>query len=121
MGDLSANFNRSEFRCKCGKCGLDTIDHATLEVLEAVRAHFGAPVTVNSGHRCFAYNRSVGGASDSQHLYGRAADITVKGVTPATVADFIENVLLKNKGGVGRYKTFTHVDTRTNGSARWVG
>lgn len=121
MGDLSKNFNRSEFRCKCGKCGLDTIDAATLEVLENVRAHFGQPVTINSAYRCPNHNKSVGGASNSQHLYGRAADITVKGVSPSTVASYVESGPLKGKGGVGRYSNFTHVDTRTNGPARWSG
>jgi len=116
MTQLSRHFRRAEFECSCG-CGFDTIDHATLEILEAVRVAFGAPVIVTSGARCPEYNAKVGGVSDSQHLYGRAADIQVKGHKPAAVADFIEEQF--PAASVGRYQTFTHVDTRTGAAAQW--
>ena len=35
-------------------------------------------------------NKAVGGATYSQHLYGTAADITVKGVKPSVVAAYAE-------------------------------
>lgn len=120
MGDLSTHFNRSEFACHDG-CGRDTIDHATLEVIEAVREHFDAPVTINSGYRCKTHNQAIGGASNSQHLYGRAADIVVEGVDPMEVYSFLDHGPLKGRGGLGRYGTFTHVDTRTQGPSRWEG
>lgn len=44
-------------------------------VLDPVREAFGAPLFVNSGFRCAALNKAVKGASNSQHLYGEAADI----------------------------------------------
>lgn len=113
---LSPHFKRAEFACSC-QCGFDTIDHATLEILEAVRSHFGQPVIVTSAARCPEYNARVGGASDSQHLYGRAADIKVRGVSPQDVADYIEGH--HPSASVGRYQTFTHVDTRTGPAARW--
>lgn len=120
MGDLSPHFSRHEFACKDG-CGRDSIDYATLRVLEEVREHFGVPVTINSAYRCANHNKAVGGASGSQHLYGRAADIVVQGVKPSVVADWVESGPLKGRGGVGRYSSFTHVDSRTNGPARWSG
>lgn len=113
---LSQHFSRAEFACACG-CGFDAIDAATLEILEAVRHHFGAPVTVTSAARCRKHNANVGGASNSQHLVGRAADIQVKGHPPAIVADFIQERF--PDASVGRYRTFTHVDTRTNGPVEW--
>ncbi|MDI5890621.1 D-Ala-D-Ala carboxypeptidase family metallohydrolase [Halomonas rhizosphaerae] len=113
---LSVNFARHEFACSCG-CGFDTIDAATLEILETVRQHFGRPVTVTSGARCRDYNASVGGASQSQHLFGRAADIKIQGHPAMIVADFIEENF--PHASIGRYLTFTHVDTRTDGPARW--
>lgn len=115
---FSRHFKRREFACSCG-CGFDTIDSQTLEILEAVRTSFDAPVIVTSGARCPEYNRKVGGASSSQHLYGRAADIQVKGYSPATIADFIAETF--PHASIGRYRTFTHVDTRTGGPARWGG
>lgn len=114
-------FKKSEFKCKCGKCGGFPVDPSEelVKLLEQIREHFNAPVTVNSGVRCKAHNAKVGGATGSQHLKGTAADIKVQGVKPSKVAAYAET-LLKNTGGIGRYSTFTHVDTRVNMS-RWNG
>lgn len=45
-------------------------------VLDPLRDAWGKPITVNSGYRCAELNRKVGGAEQSQHLRGEAADIT---------------------------------------------
>ena len=45
-------------------------------VLDPLREAWGKPITVNSGYRCAELNRKVGGAEQSQHLRGEAADIT---------------------------------------------
>lgn len=76
-------------------------------------------MTINSAYRTPAKNKSVGGATYSQHMYGIAADIVVKGVTPKQVAAYAET-LLPNKGGIGIYPTFTHIDVRKTKS-RWNG
>lgn len=115
---LSKHFNRSEFACKCGNCSFDTVDVQLIPLLEAVRVHFDSPVTINSACRCHAHNTAVGGKPNSQHLYGRAADIVVKGHTPKEVHDLLES-LMKGWGGLGLYESFVHVDTRTGGQARW--
>lgn len=44
-------------------------------ILDPLREAFGKPIVVNSGYRCFALNALVGGAKDSQHRFGEAADI----------------------------------------------
>lgn len=120
MGDLSENFSRHEFACKCG-CGFDTVDAATLDLLERVRARCGGhPVTIHSGCRCPAYNKKVGGSPNSQHLVGRAADISIEGVPHGTV-HAVASSALGYTGGLGSYATFNHLDTRTDGSARWIG
>lgn len=110
-------FERSEFACKCG-CGFDTVDVDTLTVLNKVRAHFNKPTTITSGCRCYKYNVKVGGSAKSQHVFARAADIKVEDVEPKDVADYVDSLMVA--GGIGRYKTFTHVDTRTV-KARWTG
>ena len=46
-----------------------------VEVLEPLRAYAGKPIVISSGYRCPALNRAVGGASQSQHLRGEAADL----------------------------------------------
>jgi len=115
MGDLSNHFNRSEFACKSG-CGYDTVDYALLRAVEAIRERFGVPVTITSGCRSPAHNEAVGGVKDSQHVRGRAADLQVSGVPPDDVADFAEGL----KGiSVGRYNSFTHIDSRSGPVARW--
>ena len=114
MADLSEHFDRSEFACKCG-CGFDTVDAGLLQALEAVRSHFDAAVYISSGCRCESWNLSSGGVDSSQHLLGRASDITVAGYLPEQVAIFAEAIGL---GGIGRYETFTHIDSR-NDKARW--
>lgn len=119
MGDLSPHFSRAEFACR-DRCGLNSIDVETLAVLEDLRTYFEKEVTISSAHRCIAHNKAVGGASNSQHLYARAADVKVKDTLPVQVYDYL-NRRYPSKYGLGLYKTFVHVDTRTNGPARWKG
>lgn len=44
-------------------------------VLDPLRIWYSKPITVNSGYRCPALNKAVGGAATSQHMNGQAADI----------------------------------------------
>ena len=44
-------------------------------ILEPLRQAWGQPIFVTSGYRSPALNRAVGGARNSQHLLGQAADI----------------------------------------------
>lgn len=115
---ISTNFWRHEFACRCG-CGYDTVDVETLRILQAARTHFGARVTVNSGARCRSHNAAVGGTKGSQHLYGRAADVQVDGYTPDEVAAWVAEHY--PEASIGIYKTFVHIDTRSDGPARWRG
>jgi len=117
MGDLSRHFSRREFACHCG-CGYDTVDAALLKVLEDVRRTFNAPVTINSGCRCEKHNAKIGGSEHSQHKLSRAADIAVEGIPAEAVHDWLVS-RYPDKFGIGKYNTFTHIDTRTDGPARW--
>ena len=44
-------------------------------VLQPLRNHIKCPIVITSGYRSKALNEAVGGACNSQHLYGQAADI----------------------------------------------
>ena len=115
-------FKRSEFACKCGKyCNGFPVEpnEKLVETLETIREHFGVPVTVSSGIRCKTHNTNVGGVSKSQHMEGTAADIVVKGVPVSEVVKYAETLMPKT-GGIGTYKTFTHIDVRSV-KARWNG
>ena len=66
-------------------------------------------------------------AKFSQHLYGKAADIWISGVTVEQIAAYAET-LLPNRGGIGRYPKeghadrthgWVHIDTRA-AKSRWV-
>ena len=46
-------------------------------VLDPLREWYSKPIIVNSGYRCEALNKAIGGAKSSQHMLGEAADITV--------------------------------------------
>ena len=115
---ITPHFKVREFRCKDGGDAV-FVSLRLAELLEQIRVHFGAAVTINSAYRTPNHNAKVGGTSRSQHLYGLAADIEVKGYSPAAVADYAEQ-LLGSHGGVGRYSTFTHIDVRADKS-RWRG
>tara|TARA_R110002074_G_scaffold30536_1_gene86438 strand:+ start:159 stop:542 length:384 start_codon:yes stop_codon:yes gene_type:complete len=121
---LTKNFSLSEFECKGGcKIPNDVFENIKLLAthLQAFRDVFNEPITINSSYRCVEYNSLVGGSKTSQHLLGKAADITIKGYTPDEVADKIELLHSENRNrtnGLGRYNTFTHVDIRNN-YARW--
>lgn len=120
---LSTNFTVSEFACHGrGCCSTAHIDTGLVSILQRIRDHFGKPVTINSGYRCPAHNKAVGGAIGSYHAKGMAADIAVEGVAPAEVAKYAESIGVR---GIGLYETakdgyFVHVDTRTVKSF-WYG
>lgn len=116
--NLSTNFKVKEFACTDGSDPI-FIDSDLVNVLQKIRTHFGKSVTITSAYRTPTKNKAVGGTAYSQHLYGKAADIKVSGVTPKKVAGYAETIL-KNKGGIGIYSTFVHVDTRATKS-RWNG
>lgn len=118
---LSKNFKVREFRCRDGSDPI-FVDSDLVEVLQKIRTHFGKEVNINSAFRTASHNAKQKKASRySQHLYGRAADIWIAGVSVDTLAAYIET-LLPNRGGIGRYYNdkFVHVDVRT-AKSRWKG
>ena len=91
MPEISDNFKRSEFACKCG-CGFDTVDAELVQVLEVVRFKYNSPVHITSGCRCDTHNKKVGGSDGSKHKLGIAADIVVEGVPPVDVYRFLTSI-----------------------------
>lgn len=96
-----------------------------IAVLEPLRAHYGAPVSIHSGYRSAAVNAATAGSSKtSQHLEGRAADIHVVGVDCGTVARWIrdsglpfDQVIAETRSGHEPY-TWVHVSHRADGHNR---
>ena len=54
---------------------IDNLDRLVTRVLDKLRDGWGRPIIVTSGYRCKELNAAVGGARNSQHLKGQAADI----------------------------------------------
>lgn len=115
---ISKHFSEEELSCKCG-CGQLIINTELIGVLEFIRARFMRPVIVYSANRCPAHNEACGGVADSQHLYGRAADIYVEGIPLDSIARAAEQA---GADGIGVYRDdmFVHVDVRGY-AARWEG
>ena len=113
---LSKNFKLKEFQCKDGSNQV-VLDSQLLNKLQELRDLLNKPIIINSAYRNKEYNKKVGGAANSQHLFGRAVDIKVNGMDPHEVARVAEVIRF---GGIGIYPSFVHLDTRP-GRARWKG
>lgn len=113
---ISRHFLLSEFECPC--CRRVMVDFRLVNLLEALRRRIGdQPVIINSGYRCEAYNRKIGGDPNSYHLLGMAADIRVPEMEPARVLEYAREVGFM---GLGLYGTFCHLDIRGS-YASWKG
>lgn len=97
------------------------LQHLCKNVLQPLRDHLGEPVVINSGFRSQAVNMAVGGAKNSQHTKGEAADIKCKDYPFAKeiytwIMDNLkfDQVILERKGNA----VWVHVSFRTNGKNR---
>lgn len=87
--------------------------------LDEIRDAWGSAIGVNSWYRPPAVNSEVGGATNSQHLYGKAADIRPYEGSIRRFQDWLDNGLWKDRAmGYGAHKGFVHVDLRP-GRIRW--
>ncbi len=124
MGDIAKNINTWEVACKCGKCEETKVSRGVLNVVQMVRDHFGATVSIHCGVRCEEHNELVGGSKNSQHLpvngEGHAIDFHVVGEDVEYVYDYI-NKQFPSSLGLGVYETFVHVDDRADQAYRWKG
>lgn len=94
-------------------------------VLEPLRAHYGAAVSIHSGYRSPEVNAATFGSSKtSQHMRGEAADLHVVGVDCGDVARWIkgsglpfDQVIAETRHGSGPF-TWVHVSHRADGKNR---
>lgn len=113
--DESEFFDREEFRCQCkGKyCNGFPVEpeEELVRVCNEIRRRLGVPVSIvdsgGSGVRCPRHNAAVGGVGNSNHLYGRAADLH-SSKSPQEMARVAEEVM-GNTGEIGIYSWGIHV------------
>src|SRR5699024_4585273 len=124
MEAITKNFNLEEFDSKDGaKMPLEVkINVVKLACnLQRLRNYLGKPIIINSGYRSPNHNANTGGAKNSQHVLGKAADIRINGANPIEIYNAIEYLISKGEmmqGGLGIYNTFVHYDIRKK-RARW--
>ena len=84
-----------------------------MRILASVERKYGKKVIVTSGYRSPKSNRRAGGARNSTHIYCKAADIQVDGVSKWDLAKYLRSV--KGRGGVGTYcrTKSVHIDVGT--------
>lgn len=117
--NLSEHFTQAELTLspEAARRGIDnTPDAFTLKnlktlagTLEQIRALVGKPVNVTSGYRSPAVNKLVGGAINSAHMCGLAADINVSGYTPRQLALLIQESNLMFDQLILEYDRWVHV------------
>lgn len=114
-------FTTADFDCHCTRedCLVTLVADELVDGLEIYWGIAG-PFVLDSAFRCYAHNAdpSVGGAKDSQHPLGHAADCKSKKYRGPGMAQLAEKVPVFREGGIGTYLTFCHVDVRGY-RARW--
>lgn len=134
---LSQNFHLSEFTSsqEAVRRGINNIPSGAIvsnlaalcdNILEPVREQFG-PVRISSGYRSPQLNRTIGGATNSQHVTGMAADVEVPDVDNCDIArwiaetlDFDQLILEFHIHEDGPNSGWVHVSYNSNGNKNEV-
>jgi lysozyme len=92
----------------------------TAKVLDEARKRLGASIRITSAYRSPAYNKRIGGVSNSTHVRFNATDLVT--AQPASLYLVLLDLRREGmfKGGLGLYRSFVHLDTRGT-NATWRG
>ena len=107
---ITNNFKVSEFK---SDSKIVLIHHTLPIALQMIREKVGKAINITNAYRTEIHNKRVGGASNSYHLYGMAADIWVRGITPVELAKVIDSMFPTTYGVIAYPKKgFVHFDVR---------
>lgn len=120
---LSKNFTTKEFECKCKRsdCVDQVISKELVDKIQEVRQEFGSSIVITSGYRCLAHNRSIGSKDTSQHVLGRAADLTCKDNNK--LIELLQkrfDAIGDARISIGNRANFIHVDSRRDKKRFWL-
>ena len=122
---LSPHFNVQEFRCKCGNQHDILIADELVSHLELLFSELDCSmITINSGHRCAAHDKAVGGSGGGFHVSGYAADIRCYDKKKALISSKLVSCKAQDIGfsgiaNIDATYTSTHTDARPSG--KWYG
>lgn len=121
---ISKNFTYKEFErsSKAEKFGIDNtikndyiknnIKELVFQILQPLRDKIEQPIIINSGYRCLKLNELVGGVPTSQHVFGQAVDIKVKGMNSYEIAKVVMELYLPFDQMI-LYDDFVHISIST--------
>lgn len=125
MMNLSAHFTLDELTASdtAARRGIDNtptpqiVDNLrrVAATLEAIRALQDRPIVVTSGYRCPELNRAVGGASNSAHMQGLAADINMPPLTPFEFGQLIIGAGIEFDQLIHEFGRWVHVGLAPSG------
>ena len=100
--------------------GADSLDIVELVMaLEEIRRVANTAIIVQSGYRCEKHNAEVGGERNSQHMTGRAADISSR-IGVDRLRDIARGLAWVNGIGYDPARGMLHVDVRMGKRAEWT-
>ena len=107
---ITNNFKVSEFK---SNSKIVLIHHTLPIALQMIREKIGKAINITNAYRTEAHNKMVGGASNSYHLYGMAADIWVRDITTVDLAKVIDTMFPTTYGVIAYPKRgIVHFDVR---------
>lgn len=119
-GFLSPNFALSELTVSetaarqglnntPGPAEVTNLERLCKTCLQPLRDKLGQPVVVTSGYRGPAVNAAVGGSTTSAHMYGRAADVHVPGMTNQALMQLIHSMGLPVDQVIEEFGSWVHI------------
>ncbi|MEN3793972.1 D-Ala-D-Ala carboxypeptidase family metallohydrolase [Fulvimarina sp. MAC3] len=119
LGSGFARLSPNGLRVQRESVRTDCFPRQLVGMIRAIEQRFGQRVVVTSGYRSPEHNRRVRGATRSQHMACKAADIIIPNTNSKAVAAFVKS--LPGRGGVGTYchTQAIHIDTGPKREWNW--
>lgn len=88
---------------------LDNLLELTFYCLQPIRDLIKKPIIITSGFRCSKVNFFAGGAINSQHLYGQAADFVINGMTPKEIVEIVKKSDIEYDQLINEFDKWVHI------------